>query len=68
MKETILRQATKFENIKEIIYNSVKMYPNHVAFVTKKIKEKGIEYKNTTYKKMLDIINKLLHLSYDGLF
>ena len=44
MKETILRQATKFENIKEIIYNSVKMYPNHVAFVTKKIKEKGIEY------------------------
>ena len=59
MKKTILRQATKFENIKEIIYNSVKMYPNHVAFVTKKIKEKGIEYKNTTYKKMLDEINAL---------
>ena len=59
MKETILRGATKFENIKEIIYNSVKMYPNHVAFVTKKIKEKGIEYKNTTYKKMLDEINAL---------
>ena len=59
MKETILRQATKFENIKEIIYNSVKMYPNHVAFVTKKIKEKGIEYKNTTYKRMLDEINAL---------
>ena len=59
MKETILRQATKFGNIKEIIYNSVKMYPNHVAFVTKKIKEKGIEYKNTTYKKMLDEINAL---------
>ena len=59
MKETILRQATKFENIKKIIYNSVKMYPNHVAFVTKKIKEKGIEYKNTTYKKMLDEINAL---------
>ena len=59
MKETILRQATKFENIKEIIYNSVKMYPNHVAFVTKKIKEKGVEYKNTTYKKMLDEINAL---------
>ena len=51
MKETILRQATKFENIKEIIYNSVKMYPNHVSFVTKIIKEKGVTYKNTTYKK-----------------
>ena len=59
MKETILRQATKFENIKEIIYNSVKMYPNHVAFVTKIIKEKGVTYKNTTYKKMLDEINAL---------
>ena len=59
MKETILRQATKVENIKEIIYNSVKMYPNHVAFVTKIIKEKGVTYKNTTYKKMLDEINAL---------
>ena len=59
MKETVLRQATKFENIKEIIYNSVKMYPNHVAFVTKIIKEKGVTYKNTTYKKMLDEINAL---------
>ena len=59
MKATILRQATKFENIKEIIYNSVKMYPNHVAFVTKIIKEKGVTYKNTTYKKMLDEINAL---------
>ena len=59
MKETILRQATKFENIKEIIYNSVKMYPNHVAFVTKIIKEKEVTYKNTTYKKMLDEINAL---------
>ena len=59
MKEVILRQATKFENIKEIIYNSVKKYPNHVAFVTKVIKDKGIEYKNTTYKKMLDEVNAL---------
>ena len=59
MKEVILRQATKFENIKEIIYNSVKKYPNHVAFVTKVIKDKGIDYKNTTYKKMLDEVNAL---------
>ena len=59
MKETILREAKKFENIKEVIYNSVKMYPNHIAFVTKRVKEKGIEYKNTTYKKMLDEINAL---------
>ena len=59
MKKEKFREATRFENIKEIIYNSVKLYPNHVAFVTKIIKDKGVEYKNTTYKKLLDEINAL---------
>ena len=59
MKKEKFREATRFENIKEIIYNSVKLYPNHVAFVTKIIKDKGVEYKNTTYKKLLDEINSL---------
>ena len=59
MKKEKFREATRFENIKEIIYNSVKLYPNHVAFVTKIIKDKGVEYKNTTYKRLLDEINSL---------
>ena len=59
MKKEKLREATRFDNIKDIIYNSVKLYPNHVAFVTKIIKDKTVEYKNTTYKKMLDEINAL---------
>ena len=59
MKKEKLREATRFDNIKDMIYNSVKLYPNHVAFVTKIIKDKTVEYKNTTYKKMLDEINAL---------
>ena len=59
MEKEKFREATRFENIKEILYNSVKVYPNHVAFVTKIIKDKGVEYKNTTYKKLLDEVNAL---------
>ena len=59
MEKEKFREATRFENIKEILYNSVKLYPNHVAFVTKIIKDKGVEYKNTTYKKLLDEVNAL---------
>lgn len=59
MEKDNFLQATRFENIKQIIYNSVKLYPNHIAFVTKVKTEKGIEYINTTYKKLLDEINGL---------
>ena len=46
-----------FDNIKDVIYNSVKLYPNHIAFVTKIINGKDVKYKNTTYKQMLNDIN-----------
>ncbi len=59
MSKNDFLQATRFNNIKEIIYNSVKLYPNHVAFVTKEKNENGVNYKNTTYRKMLDEINAL---------
>lgn len=59
MEKNNFLKATRFENIKEIIYNSVKLYPNHIAFVTKVKTEKGVNYINTTYKKLLDEINGL---------
>ena len=57
MKKEKYRDAKKFDNIKEIIYNSVKLYPNHIAFVTKIKDNNETKYKNTTYKEMLDEIN-----------
>ena len=52
-------EATRFDDIKEIIYNSVKLYQNHVAFVTKEKIGEEVQYKNTTYKQLLEQINSL---------
>ena len=54
-----LREVPRFENIKEIIYNSVKLYSNNIAFKTKAKKEREVEYKEITYKEFLDDINAL---------
>lgn len=54
-----LREVPKFDNIKEIIYNSVKLYPENIAFTIKEKKEDKIEYKNITYTQLLKDINAL---------
>jgi long-chain acyl-CoA synthetase len=52
------RDIPRFNSIKEIIYNSVKLYKNNVAFVTKiKNEDKSIKYINHTYQDFLDDIN-----------
>lgn len=52
------RDVPVFDNIKELIYNSVKLYKDNVAFVTKVKKEdKSVEYVNHTYQNLLDDIN-----------
>ena len=54
-----LREVPKFDNIKEIIYNSVKLYPENIAFTIKEKKEDKIEYKNIMYTQLLEDINAL---------
>ncbi len=51
--------AQEFNNIKEIIYNSVEKYSRNIAFVIKHTENKKVEYKNITYKQLLEDINKL---------
>ena len=52
------RDVPIFNNIKEVIYNSVKLYKNNIAFVTKiKKEDKCVEYVNHTYQNLLDDIN-----------
>lgn len=48
MMKNQLREVPKFENVKEIIYNSVKLYPENIAFTIKEKKEGKVEYKNIT--------------------
>lgn len=48
----------KFKNIKELIYNSVKLYKNNIAFTSKvRTAENKTEYINHTYSDLLNDIN-----------
>lgn len=58
MSEKIF-DATEFNNIKEIIYNSAKKYKDNLAFVIKNKEEKNTTYENVTYKRLLEDVNKL---------
>ena len=52
-------EATEFENIKDIIYNSAKKYKDNTAFILKHKKDEQIQYENITYKKLLEEVNNL---------
>lgn len=48
----------KFKNIKELLYNSAKLYKNNIAFTSKvKNNDNQTEYINHTYSELLDDIN-----------
>ncbi len=48
-----------FNNIKEVIYHSVKKYPQNVAFRLKEKNGEEITYKDITYKEFLEEVNNL---------
>ena len=51
MKKERYFEATEFENIKEIIYNSAEKYGENTAFILKHKKEEEVEYENISYKR-----------------
>lgn len=55
--KNMLYQATEFNNIKEIIYNSAKKFSKQIAFVIKHQENKKVTYENITYEKLLKDIN-----------
>lgn len=65
MEKNKFRDMPKFKNIKEIIYNSVKLYPENVAFTIKTKMGKEAEYKEIKYKELLEDINGLGTSLYD---
>lgn len=58
MKNEKIFDVKEFNNLKEIIYNSVEKYGNNIAFVIKHKENKKVEYENVTYKRLLEDINK----------
>ncbi len=57
MKSYKTRDVNLFNNIKEIIYNSVEKYSKNIAFTTKINANGKIKYKETSYEELLDEIN-----------
>lgn len=61
-------ESTEFENIKEIIYNSAKVYKNNTAFIVKHKEGKDVSYENISYQALLEDVNglgtKLYELGY----
>ena len=52
-----LRDATRFNNIKELMINTAQLYKDNIAYVTKVKKDKeNIEYINHTYQDLLNDI------------
>lgn len=65
MEKNKFRDMPKFKNIKEIIYNSVKLYPENVAFTIKTKIGKEAEYREIKYTQLLEDINGLGTSFYD---
>lgn len=59
MEKDNLYPAKEFQNIKELLYNSVEQYGNKIAFVTKYKKNNQVDYENKTYQELLEDINAL---------
>mgnify|MGYP003289325644 CR=1 FL=1 len=57
MKKQKFFNAKEFKNIKEIIYNSAKLYGERIAYVIKHKDKKDVSYENVTYKRLLEDIN-----------
>lgn len=48
-----------FNNVKEVIYFSIKKYPKNIAFKVKEKIENEIKYIDITYEKFLEEVNNL---------
>ena len=59
MKKKLVVEAKDFNNIREIIYNSVNLYGEKPAFVIKHKNGKDVTYEDITYSRFLEDINKL---------
>ena len=58
MKLKKIFEAQKFDNIRDILANAVKLYPNNIAFKIKNKNGKEISYKDITYTQFQNEINE----------
>ena len=59
MNREKIYEATEFENIKEIIYETVRKYKDNTAFTLKYKEEKNVKYEDISYRRFLENVNSL---------
>ncbi len=57
--ENVLYDVKEHRDIREMINNSVSLYPDNIAFIIKEKQGDNVTYKNITYKMLQEDINKL---------
>ena len=57
MEKNKFRDLPKYNDVKDLIYGSVKLYANNIAFITKIKEGKDVKYKNHTFTELLEDIN-----------
>lgn len=58
-KKRVLYEAKEYRNIREMVEDTVKTYPENIAFIIKEKRGEKVEYRNITYKMLQEDINKL---------
>lgn len=59
IKSKKVYDAPRFKNIREVLENSVKLYPESTAFILKEKKENEVTYKNITFTQLQEEVNYL---------
>ena len=59
IKSKKVYDAPRFKNIREVLGNSVKLYPDCTAFILKEKKENEVTYKNITFTQLQEEVNSL---------
>lgn len=58
-KKRVLYDAKEYRDVREMVEDIVKTYPENVAFIIKEKMGEKVEYKNITYKMLQEDINRL---------
>ena len=58
-KDNKIYKAEKFDNLRDVMENAVKLYKNNNAFILKEKNKDKIEYRNITYGQFQEDINNL---------
>lgn len=58
-KKRVLYQAKEYKDIRELVNETVKTYPDNIAFIIKEKQGEKITYKNITYKMLKEDIDAL---------